>query len=565
MQTKLTLAAFAACLSLLHPAPAPAAPSRPNFLIIVADDLGFSDIGAFGGEIDTPNLDALARSGARLTSFHVSPTCSPTRVMLLTGVDHHRAGIGNMAELLTSEQRGKPGYEGHVNDRVATLAEELRAAGYHTLMSGKWHLGTEVGSWPADRGFERSMALLQGGANHFGVTERFHRVTTYVEDHKPVGIPDNFYSTDYFSDNLITLLNESKTGEKPFFAYLAFTAPHWPLQAPEALIAKYKGKYREGYEKLAAARMTRQKALGLLGPNVRPHPMVGIKPWDQLTPEEKAREERIMEVYAAMVDRIDSNIGRIVEVLKKNGQFDNTVIMVVSDNGAAGSNYEGVGTFASDFGEFIAKNFDNRLENIGRANSLVWLGPGWGQAQTAPSFLFKIFTSEGGLRVPLIVSGPGVVSGKVISALSAATDVAPTVLEMAGVSHQAEFNGRPVYPLDGVSLTSVLHGDAKEARPTDAPYGEELFGGRSLIKGDYKALYLTAMAANVDPALQPGRWALYNLRLDPGETVDLAAKQPAKLAELVQNWEAYARQNGVVLPREKPVGAVHDFAGGQAH
>ncbi len=266
----------------------------------------------------------------------------------------------------------------------------------------------------------------------------FHKNIQYAEDHALIVRPENVYSTDYFTDNVLTLLSEAKSDARPFFTYLAYTAPHWPLQAPDETIAKYKGKYRAGYEVLREQRLARQKALGLLG-DVTPHPIVGVRLWAQLTDSERAIESRKMEVYAAMVDRIDSNIGRVIQRLKVNGQYDNTVILFLSDNGAAGGAYDSIGTMDKNFGQFVADNYDNSLDNIGHSNSLVWYGPGWGQAGTAPSFLFKIFSAQGGIRAPLIVSGPGVQSGVVNGSLAHATDIAATLLDLAG--QPADGNG----------------------------------------------------------------------------------------------------------------------------
>ncbi|MBB6193413.1 arylsulfatase [Sphingobium wenxiniae] len=530
---------------------------KPNILVIVTDDMAYSDIGAFGGEIDTPNLDALAKGGARFTNFQVSPTCSPTRSMILTGNDNHHAGVGNMAELLTPEQRGQPGYEGRLNDRVATIAERLRDGGYHTILSGKWHLGQGAGQWPADRGFDRSYVLLPGGDNHFGATTVFHKGAKYAEDHQLIQRPLGAYSTDYFTDNLLKLLDENKDAAKPFFAYLAYTAPHWPLQAPKEVIAKYKGKYDAGYEALREQRIARQKALGLLG-DVPAHPIVGAKHWADLTPDERALESRKMEIYAAMIDRIDVNIGRVVDWLKANGKYDNTIVIFLSDNGAAGSAYDRVGTFDKDFGKLIADNFDNSLDNLGQANSMVWYGPGWGQAGTAPLFLFKIFSGQGGLRAPLIVNGPGVKPGLVNGSLTHVTDIAATALDLAGLPTDGKGLGPTGrLPVEGLSWKPLLEGKVKVVRGPNVAVGGELFGGRNLTKGDYKALWLNDMATNIDPSLPAGRWLLFNIRKDPGETTDLAASEPAKLAELVKDWDAYAKAKGVIVPKAgAPVGQI---------
>lgn len=266
------------------------ASKRPNFLVIVADDMGYSDIGAFGGEIDTPNLDQLALAGLRLTEFHTAPACSPTRAMLLTGSDSHRVGLGAMAEITQANQRGLPGFEGYLRADAPTIAERLRAAGYRTLFAGKWHLGMKPEQDPHARGFQHSFSLPAGGSNYFGVDFRAG-TTLYREDGVSVkSLPDDFYSTDYFGDKLAAQIRGTKTGpdgKKPFFAYLAFTAPHFPLQAPADTIAKYKGHYDGGFEQLRQERLKRQVKLGLLDPAAVPHPLVGSTTWDSLTSEQK--------------------------------------------------------------------------------------------------------------------------------------------------------------------------------------------------------------------------------------------------------------------------------------
>ncbi|RTX39210.1 arylsulfatase, partial [Pseudomonas aeruginosa] len=298
---------------------------RPNFLVIVADDLGFSDIGAFGGEIATPNLDALAIAGLRLTDFHTASTCSPTRSMLLTGTDHHIAGIGTMAEALTPELEGKPGYEGHLNERVVALPELLREAGYQTLMAGKWHLGLKPEQTPHARGFERSFSLLPGAANHYGFEPPYDESTPrilkgtpalYVEDERYLDtLPEGFYSSDAFGDKLLHYLKE-RDQSRPFFAYLPFSAPHWPLQAPQEIVEKYRGRYDAGPEALRQERLARLKELGLVEADVEAHPVLALsREWEALNDEERAKSARAMEVYAAMVERMDWNIGRVVDYL----------------------------------------------------------------------------------------------------------------------------------------------------------------------------------------------------------------------------------------------------------
>lgn len=535
-----------------------AAQTRPNFLVIVADDLGFSDLGAFGGEILTPNLDALAARGVRMSGFYTAPTCSPTRSMLLSGVDHHQAGIGAMAEALTPVQRGAPGYEGFLNDRVVTLPELLQAAGYRTLMSGKWHLGREENQSPAARGFERSFALLGGLHNHFGQdqTEAWKATgqsALYREDGKPASYPEGRYSSDYFADRLIGYLEEGANDPRPFFAYFTFTAPHWPLQAPAEAIAKYKGRYDKGPAALRAERLSRLKALGLVPPNVRPHDFEDAGDWEKLSPEERAIEARKMEVFAAMVERLDQNVGRVLETLRLQGKLDNTVIVFISDNGAEGTPFMGPPSLSPE--KVAAIGIDNSLGNIGAATSYVGYGPGWAQAATSPSRLQKGYTTEGGIRVPAIVAGPGVVPGRIVDAFLSVSDIQPTFLAMAGVDHPASWKGRPVLPQQGRSWSRLLAGAEVAVRSPDEPFGWELFYRRGLRLGDWKVVYLPrspdgAAYSRLDPIATD--WELYNLQDDPGETRNLARERPEKLKELVSAWNAYAREVGVITPPGLP-------------
>lgn len=514
---------------------------RPNFLVIVADDLGYSDIGAFGGEIDTPNLDALAARGLKLTGFHTAPTCSPTRSMLLTGIDHHEAGLGNMAEVLAPNQVGKPGHEGYLRADTATIAELLAADGYRTHYSGKWHLGLTPAQDPHSRGFQTSFALLQGGHNHFGrevAQKPGDKGWLYTaEGRQLTSLPQGFYSSDYFASQLVGQLKAARKGgegAKPFFAYLAFTAPHFPLQAPPEVIAKYNGRYDAGYDALREQRLKRQVELGLLKPGVVPHDTELSPRWDTLTPDQKARETRRMEVYAAMVDGLDKGVGQVIQALKDTGEYDNTVILFLADNGAEGSvlSEPSMGMLNA-----VYAKADNRLENIGAATSYEYLGPGWASAATAPAWRVKAFESEGGTRAVSFLTGPGVRAG-VGTAYTNVMDVVPTFLDLAHVrKHGSRFAGRAVTPIRGVSWAGWLAGTTDRVYPADKPVGDELFGGRSLRQGDWKL---------VD--LGDGEWRLFDLATDPGETNDLSGKEPQRRKQLIAAWDAYARQVGVVLP-----------------
>jgi arylsulfatase A-like enzyme len=521
---------------------------RPNFLIIVADDLGFSDLGSFGGEISTPNLDALAMKGLRFTDFHTAPACSPTRAMLLTGTDHHIAGLGTLDEIASRSQRGKPGYEGYLNARVVTVTELLRESGYRTFMSGKWHLGMTLETSPHARGFERSFALLPGAANHYASSPKagtgFPRQDMlYTEDDKFVGLPDDFYTSDGFTEKLIEYLDARPKDGSPFFAYLAFSAPHWPLQAPDDLIANYRGCYDAGPDVLRAERLRGLIAEGLCAPDVVPHPVVArSKPWTEMSANERAVSARAMEVYAAMVERIDWNVGRLVEHLNATGDFDDTIILFLSDNGAEGALIEAVPVFGPLLMQFIAMHYDNSLENIGRPNSYVWYGPRWAQAATAPSRLYKTHTSEGGIRVVAFLTGDQLErQGEISDVFATAMDIAPTVLELAGVEHPgAEWHGRKIERMRGRSLVDYLKREADVVHTDAVATGWELFGRCAIRCGEWKALLLP-------PPDGPGEWQLYNLSLDPGETNDLAGAEPQRLAALIVDWNKYVEETGVLI------------------
>lgn len=522
---------------------ASAAPPKappPNVLLIVADDLGYTDLGVTGGEIRTPNLDALARSGLLLTQFLVSPTCSPTRAMLLSGVDAHPAGLGTMAGEADESQKGKPGYEGYLSDRVVSVAELLRQAGYRTAMAGKWHLGMEESRGPHRRGFERSFALLPGGASHFADAGGLFEggAAAYRDDGRDVRPPAGFYSTAYFTDELIDSIRGGRGDERPFFAYAAYTAPHWPLQVPDAEIDRYAGRYDEGWDVLRRRRFEAARRLGIV-PRTAPEPPRSrfARAWDELSAEERRREARRMEVYAAMVENLDHHVGRLLQVLKDTGQYDNTLILFLSDNGPEGNRIDRMKTNA----DWIPRRFDNRPANLGRAGSYAWLGAGWAQA-TTPFRLWKGFPTEGGIRVPAIARfGPAGRRGTSDGVVSV-KDVAPTLLKLAGVRHPGtRVAGSEVAPLEGRSLAPFLRGESPTVHGSGFSMGFELFGRRALRQGDFKIVWL------FEP-YGPGRWELYDLAADPLESNDLAAREPAKLAELVRAWDAYAARNGVVLP-----------------
>ncbi|MEP3561712.1 MAG: arylsulfatase [Marinobacter sp.] len=508
---------------------------KPNFLLIIADDLGYSDIGAYGGEIETPSLDALANEGIRMTNFHTAPTCSPTRSMLFSGTDNHRAGTGNMAELLTPEQKGKPGYEGHLNDLVVTLPEVLRDNGYHTSTTGKWHLGRTEELSPAARGFDESWVLVQGGASHFDDGRAIIGVdpkAIYLENGKQVEVPKGFFSSDFYADKAIEYVDAA--GDKPFFHVLAFTAPHWPLHAPDSYIKKYEGRYDEGYEAIRQQRLGTMKEMGLIGHKLAANvPFDQLPSWDELTDEQRKIEARKMEIYAAMVDNMDENIGRVIAHLEKSGKLDNTVVMFMSDNGADGNSPEVLPRNK----EWIASEYNNSFENMGRPDSYIWYGAQWGQVSATPWPMWKGYPSQGGLLVPAILSLPGDdAQDEINHEFFHVMDIMPTFLELAGIDvPSSPYNGRQVFEIQGVSMLPGLNGNAPENRVV----GWELYGRSAVRMGDWKIRRL-------EEPYGPGEWQLFNLKEDPTETTDLSSKEPEKLKQLLAEWDKYVKRNGVL-------------------
>ncbi|MGP9831814.1 arylsulfatase [Marinobacter sp. NSM] len=461
---------------------------KPNFLLIIADDLGYSDIGAYGGEIETPSLDALANEGIRMTNFHTAPTCSPTRSMLFSGTDNHRAGIGNMAELLTPEQKGQPGYEGHLNGLVVTLPEVLRDNGYHTSTTGKWHLGRTGELSPNARGFDESWVLVQGGASHFDDGRAIIGVdpkAIYLENGKQVEVPKGFFSSDFYADKAIEYVNAA--GDKPFFHVLSFTAPHWPLQAPDSYIKKYEGRYNEGYEAIRQQRLGKMQEMGLVGHKLAANvPFDQLPTWDELTDEQRKIEARKMEIYAAMVDNMDENIGRVMAHLEKAGKLDNTVVMFMSDNGADGNSPEVLPRNK----EWIAAEYDNSFDNMGRPDSYIWYGAQWGQVSATPWPMWKGYPTQGGLLVPAILNLPGdQAKDKINHEFFHVMDIMPTFLELAGVElPKSPYNGREIFEIQGVSMIPGLNGNAPKSRVV----GWELYGRSAVRMGDWKIRLLEA-------------------------------------------------------------------------
>mgnify|MGYP002654679180 CR=1 FL=1 len=444
LQTGLTSLGLLLCLT----AVSYAQDQRPNILLIVADDMGYADMGAFGGDIVTPNLDELAAEGVRFTQFTASATCSPSRSMLLTGTDSHLTGLGNMAEMMAPNQAGKPGYEGFLNDRVAPLPALLKEAGYNTFMAGKWHMGEEPEHIPAARGFIRDLALMPGGGSHledmWGLTgER----QPYTLNGQPLpALRPGFDSSIDYTDAIISNLEEFRADDKPFFAFLAYQAPHDPFQPPFNWRDFYKGRYDQGYDATRADRIARMEEIGIIPENSTVFPRLpAIPAWADLSEDERRTSARQMELYAGMVSHMDEQIGKLMGYLKSTGEYDNTLVIFLSDNGPEGNMWP------------VGAPWDNsRIEDWGRAGTFIQYGPAWAQVSAGPLRMFKGFMSEGGIRTPMIVSGNAVVNpGRISDAVAHVMDVPATILDAAGVAHPETFEGKPVAPLQGLSLIHI--------------------------------------------------------------------------------------------------------------
>ncbi|HUG71789.1 MAG TPA: arylsulfatase [Steroidobacteraceae bacterium] len=520
--------------------PAAEAPvERPNIVYILADDLGYADLGILGGEIPTPNLDQLARGGMLLTDFHPSMTCSPTRAMLMSGVDHHLAGMGVMGVPTRDEQKGQPGYEGHLNLRVASLADLLTDAGYNTYMAGKWHLGGTAETGPHARGFRRVFASVDGAA-HLGPWDwRGPQDAQFFDGDELVTVGEDWYSTRDYTKKMIEYIEQDRAENKPFFAYMAYTAPHWPLQAPAESIAKFKGQYDAGYEALYARRFARQKELGLVPADAKPIDDARFTPrWSTLTAEQKRFESRRMEIYAAMVSDLDQYVGELIGYLEQIGELDNTFIVFSSDNGAE----PGRRDLTRPIADHIGKEYDHSLENLGSATSYVMYGPNWASAGATPFNRHKFTAFDGGTHVPAFVYYPQrVKAGTRSDAIGTVMDLLPTFLALAGTQHPGtSYRNQTVLPVQGRSLLPVLYGDATEVHPADALFGWELFGQRAVRQGDWKLVWDHAA-----PEAQR-RWQLFNLAADPFEQNDLAASNPDQYQQLLTLWDRYDEEVGVI-------------------
>lgn len=539
---------------------------RPNILLIVGDDIGFGDLGVFGSTTRTPNLDRLAQRGTLFTSFHVSPVCSVTRGMLLTGNNSIEVGLGAFDFALYPPAAGKTGYEAYLTRTAATVSELLQDAGYRTYMVGKWHLGGNHhgGEGPHEWGFDRSYAIYNGGSNHwnqgvFHVDTHDPEVVKQVEAGKipiepfyengnRVKRPSGIFSDDLYSSKMLEYLEEGRESGQPFFAYVAYTTAHAPLQAPDFLIDKYIDHYLTlGYEGLKRARFDSQKQHGLL-PADAVYPDYGNNPlvqaWSSLSVDEKQREARMMATYSAMMESQDYHIGMLLNYLRETGQLDDTLIVYMSDNGPEGQGTDGELSSPS-FARWIRTTFSQDPSDIGRGNAFGFIGTNWANASTGGLQWWKWFIGEGGIRAPLLVVPPANTdfarANQVSDEFASVKDIPMTILDYAGVEHpQTQFGDRKLIPPSGVSMREFLEGRSDRPRTDEQWVAFELFGNSYVISGDYKAIRVrTGMYGD-------GQWHLYNIKQDPGETQPLEAQHPERLENLVAIYERYAEEKGIL-------------------
>lgn len=541
-----SLAATALLVSSVHgatadPADKPAQP-RPNIVFVVIDDAGFSDLGAYGSEIKTPNIDDIAKSGVRFTNFHTASTCESSRAMMHTGIDHHRAGAGSLRPVMADNQKGQPGYEGFLSPNAHSLGQLMHDGGYATYFAGKWNMGDGLEHAPGAKGWDRYISLEQTGADNFEakVYAPLNMEAVWWEDGKRAVLPADFYSTRHYVDRMISYVEDGKDTHKPFFAVLAFQAVHSPLQAPEVDIDKYKDRYTQGWDNLRSERYQRQVDMGLVPAGLKLPETVLRKSWDSLDAKDQKLYAKKMSVFAAMLDSADQHIGRFRDYLKRTGQLDNTVFVVMSDNGA--DPFE-LNNLNLPFKLWYRVNYALGIDTLGQKGSYVHYGQDWAEVSNTPFASFKGTSAEGGMRVPFIVSYPERIKpGGMTDQFAYVTDFLPTMLDIAGIPMPGDvYKGKKLNRPTGTSMLPYLEGHAPSIHPADYSVGFEATGAGALFFGDYK------ISRNVAPFFD-GQWHLYDIKSDPTESRDLSAEKPELMKTMLAKYDDYIRQNGVINP-----------------
>lgn len=530
------------------PKPVAAEQEKPNIMMILLDDLGYSDLGVYGGEAETPHIDALTKESAQFTDFHAAPLCAPTRAALMTGQDPHQVGLGSMEDLAPpGVPQTTPGYKGSLEGDFTGIAEMLSEKGYDTYQVGKWHLGEEDGQTPQDLGFSENFTLYDAGASYFPEGYRLSArvadpvdTVIYERNGKTIdSLPDDFFATRSYTDEMLQMVDQSVDDDQPFFGYLAYTAPHDPLHVEnKELIDHYLDVYLDNYnyEELRAGRIQKMAELNLIGNDVDTRWPEQVPKWDSLTPEQQRDMAYRTAVYAAVIHEADEQIGRVIDRLKETGEYDNTLIVVASDNGPAANTHElyvrpGTESWHSEFYPFLGE-----VESYGHQGSFPSLGLPNAQASSGPFFHAKNTLYEGGIRVPMIIKTPS--SGKngghrLVDTFAHVTDLYPTFADYAGADLRTTEN------LLGDSVRPLLEGTSDTIG--DDEFGWEHFGHRAYRSGEWKLIFTP------EPMGGTGEYALYNLATDPGETKDVIADHPDIAEELAEKWKQYAEENGAVI------------------
>lgn len=508
---------------------------RPNILVILFDDVGFSGFGAYGGDERTPRIDALAKRGVILSRYYTSPFCGPTRAMLMTGMDSHQVGMGTLVETVTPAMRSAPGYSMRWNADQKTIGTMLSKAGYQTYVTGKWGIGEIGANLPNKFGFDRSYVMDATGGGNYDAKPYLpgsHSVE-WFEDGKPITLPEDYYSSRSLVDKMIEYVDAGDP-KRPFFGYLALQAAHMPIQVPTEYVDRYNGVFDRGWDVMREERLRRAIDRGLVPPTTKLKSAPAVhRAWNALSAKDKALATREMQVNAGMMEAADYHIGRLLDHLQAKGQLDNTIVMVLSDNGAESgqSRINGPANLALDAVKLI-EGFDTSYENLGQRRSVTAVGPEWASVLSSPFDLYKFYGSEGGLRVPFVIAGPGIATSGIEHAPVHVADLVPTMLDAAGAQYDpAQFYGRSVLPM--------LKGTTETTYQDKESFAIEVSGNAGLYRGKWKITRNT-------PPLGDGQWRLYDISVDPGETTDLSGANPELFKEMLAEYQTYAKKVGVL-------------------
>ena len=517
--------------------------TSPNIVLILADDLGYSDLGSYGSEISTPNLDRLSSLGVRFANYHTAASCAPTRAMLITGRDSHTVGVPNIPEAIPEEQSADPRYQGVLSTEFETLPEMLKPKSYRTYFAGKWHLGMDKKRLPVARGFDRSLTMADTGSDNWEQKPYLpiYGEANWFEDGERIRLPDDFYSSEFIVDKTIEYIRQDERKGDPFFAFVSFMAVHIPVQAPANFRDRYQGVYSSGWESLARSRSNGLERTGILKERYPVNLAPTARDWDTLSTDEQYLYERAMQVYAGMVEAMDYHVGRLIDYLEQSGELENTVFVFLSDNGAEGS--MAIGPSVPWVSGYFMKawmtlnGYRSNPASMGERGSFVNIGPSWAGALVGPLSWFKFHSTEGGMRVPLVISGkisgtsiarsPGVVFDGFVWV----TDLVPTLLQIAGIEGGEKFSGRSLVPALNGEVISI-HGEKEDI-------GYELGGNKALFRPPHKLVY------NRDGLEEPS-WQLFNFVEDPGETTDLGFDEPELHSAMLKSYQSWAKENGVL-------------------